>query len=78
MADRDARRPFRPDQGAGARLKAAGLANGIAVYPSSGTFDGIAGDHVIVAPPYNVTAAQVDEIVERAAAMASTAMAGLG
>ncbi len=77
VADRDTRQPFQPAQGASARLKAAGLANGIAVYPSSGTVDGVAGDHVIVAPPYNVTAAQVDEIVERVAAMASAAMAGI-
>jgi adenosylmethionine-8-amino-7-oxononanoate aminotransferase len=78
VADRETRRPFAPARGAGARLKAAGLAHGIAVYPSSGTMDGISGDHVIVAPPYNVTAAQVDEIVDRVAAMVGTAMDGLG
>ncbi len=40
--------------------------------------DGFSGDHVIVAPPYNVTAAQVDEIVDQVAAMVATALAGLG
>ncbi|MGI4942788.1 MAG: aspartate aminotransferase family protein [Janthinobacterium lividum] len=74
VADRDTRRPFAAKDGVSARLKAAGLANGIAVYPSSGTMDGVVGDHVIVAPPYNVTAAQVDEIVERTAAMINEAM----
>lgn len=77
VADRAARRPFPADKAAGARLKSAGLANGIAVYPSSGTMDGVVGDHVIVAPPYNVTAAEIDEIVGRVVAMVGTAMEGL-
>ncbi len=50
---------------------------GIAVLPVAGTVDGVAGDHVILAPPYNVTAAQVDDIVERTAAMVADAMTGI-
>lgn len=34
-------------------------------YPGSGTVDGIRGDHIIIAPAYNVTDADVDYIVER-------------
>jgi adenosylmethionine-8-amino-7-oxononanoate aminotransferase len=30
-----------------------------------GTIDGRQGDHVILAPPYNVTAAEIDMIVDR-------------
>ncbi|MGI4802262.1 MAG: aspartate aminotransferase family protein [Janthinobacterium lividum] len=77
VADRAERRPFAASAGVGAKLKQAGLANGIAIYPSSGTLDGVTGDHVIVAPPYNVTAAQVDEIVERTGLMVDTALAGV-
>jgi adenosylmethionine-8-amino-7-oxononanoate aminotransferase len=65
VADRATRLPFDPARGVGPRFRAAGLANGIALYPSSGTIDGVRGDHVIVAPPYIVNAAQVDEIVDR-------------
>ena len=65
VADRATRAPFDPARGVGPRFRAAGLANGIALYPSAGTIDGVRGDHVIVAPPYTVTAAQVDEIVDR-------------
>ncbi|KAI1881389.1 hypothetical protein JX265_000215 [Neoarthrinium moseri] len=36
---------------------------GIAVYPGTGTVDGISGDHVIVSPPYNTTADEIEEIV---------------
>ncbi|KAI0523636.1 exocyst complex protein exo70 [Xylaria bambusicola] len=34
----------------------------IAVYPSSGTADGINGDHIIVSPPYNISPADVEII----------------
>ncbi len=77
VADREARQPFAPDQGVGIRLKAAGLEHGIAVYPSSGTVDGVSGDHFIVSPAYVVTPTQVDEIVDRVAALVATATSGL-
>ena len=47
-ADRATRAPVDPARGVGPRFRAAGLANGIALYPSSGTIDGVRGDHVIV------------------------------
>lgn len=37
---------------------------GIAVYPGSGTADGVRGDHVIISPPYNITRADVELIVD--------------
>ncbi len=77
VADRETHQPFAPAFGVAARLKAAGLAHGIAVYPASGTMDGASGDHVIVAPPYTVTAAEVDTIVDRFAAAVDTGLAGL-
>jgi adenosylmethionine-8-amino-7-oxononanoate aminotransferase len=76
VADRTTRAPFDPARGIGARFKAAGLANGIALYPSSGTIDGVRGDHVIVAPPYIATAAQIDEIVDRLGRTVDAAVAG--
>ena len=36
---------------------------GLIVYPSSGNADGLAGDQVMVAPPFIVTDEQLDEIV---------------
>ena len=45
----------------------AGLKDGynVYVYPGSGTVDGIRGDHIIIAPAYNVTDDDVDFVVER-------------
>ena|ERR1700761_6979582 len=39
----------------------------ISLYPGSGTMDGHRGDHVIVAPAYNVTEDEIREIVDRTA-----------
>jgi adenosylmethionine-8-amino-7-oxononanoate aminotransferase len=41
------------------------MARGLMVYPMGGTIDGRNGDHVLLAPPFIVNAAQVDEIVGR-------------
>jgi len=36
---------------------------GIMMYPGIGSADGRRGDHLIIAPPYNVNAEEVDLIV---------------
>ena len=41
------------------------MARGLMVYPMGGTIDGVRGDHVLLAPPFIVTEAHVDAIVER-------------
>ena len=45
------------------RIKAEAMARGLMVYPMGGTIDGQAGDHVLVAPPFIIEDAQIDEIV---------------
>ncbi len=37
---------------------------GIILYPGTGSADGWTGDHVIIAPPYNVSAKDVEMIVK--------------
>lgn len=49
-------------------LKAELQSEGLLAYPSSGTADGIAGDHLLMAPPYTITSeeiGQITDIVER-------------
>ena len=36
----------------------------IYIYPGSGTVDGSNGDHVIIAPPYNITEADLRLVAE--------------
>lgn len=49
------------------RIQETGLdpAFGISLYAASGTVDGTRGDHVLLAPPYNVTKEEIDLIVEK-------------
>uniref|UniRef100_UPI00334234AE aspartate aminotransferase family protein n=1 Tax=Castellaniella defragrans TaxID=75697 RepID=UPI00334234AE len=50
-----------------ALLKRQAMANGLMIYPMGGTIDGVRGDHVLLAPPFICTAADIDGIVERLA-----------
>ena len=36
------------------------------MYPGTGSADGLKGDHIIIAPPYNITAEQIETIVAAA------------
>ena len=65
VSDRGRRTPFDPSWGIAERVKQAALDRGLAVYPSVGTLDGVRGDHVIVAPPFIATDADLTEIVDR-------------
>jgi adenosylmethionine-8-amino-7-oxononanoate aminotransferase len=48
-----------------AKLKAQAMRNGLLTYPAGGTVDGVQGDHVLLAPPFICTAADISEIVSR-------------
>ena len=65
VADRETKMPFDSALRVSARVKAEAFERGLLVYPGSGTVDGRQGDHVLLAPPYIVTDAEVDVIVER-------------
>jgi adenosylmethionine-8-amino-7-oxononanoate aminotransferase len=38
--------------------------HGISLYGGQGTADGIAGDHILLAPPYNTTREEIVRIAE--------------
>ena len=65
VADRASKAVFDPAGKLHARIGAEAFARGLACYPMGGTIDGRQGDHVLLAPPYNVTAAEIGMIVER-------------
>ena len=75
VKDRETREPFAPDRKVHNRVKAAAFQRGLLVYPGGGTIDGQRGDHVLLAPPYNVTNAELDVIVERLAQAVDAAIA---
>jgi adenosylmethionine-8-amino-7-oxononanoate aminotransferase len=63
VADRDTKATFDPAFKLSQRIKEAAQARGMLCYPASGTADGVRGDHILFAPPYIVTDAQLDDIV---------------
>jgi len=77
VSDRASKEPFDPALKLYARVKREAMARGLMVYPMGGTIDGVEGDHVLLAPPFIVEAAQVDAIVERLGSSLEAALAGV-
>ncbi|NBB69871.1 MAG: aspartate aminotransferase family protein, partial [Alphaproteobacteria bacterium] len=76
VADRATKQPFEPALALHARLKAEAMARGLMVYPMGGTVDGRRGDHVLLAPPFICTEADIDTIVDRLGAAVAAAVGG--
>jgi adenosylmethionine-8-amino-7-oxononanoate aminotransferase len=75
VRERASQAPFDPALGLHARIKARAFANGLLCYPMGGTIDGRHGDHVLLAPPFIVSEAEVQTIVERLATSIDEALA---
>jgi hypothetical protein len=75
VADRETKAPFDPARKTWLRLREAAMERGLICYPSGGCIDGKRGDHIILAPPYNLTAPQVTEVVDKLAAAIGAAIA---
>ncbi len=65
VADRESKTPLDPRRKFAATLKDVAMANGLICYPASGTADGVAGDHVLLAPPFNISDDELTTLVER-------------
>jgi adenosylmethionine-8-amino-7-oxononanoate aminotransferase len=65
--DRRSKKPFASTLRLHARIKQRAMAEGLICYPGGGTADGESGDHVLIAPPFNVTQPQIEEIVAKLA-----------
>jgi len=64
VEERGAKRPFDPRHKLNARIKAQAMAAGLLIYPMGGTIDGQHGDHVLLAPPFIVSAEQIEQIAD--------------
>jgi adenosylmethionine-8-amino-7-oxononanoate aminotransferase len=65
VANRETKQPFAAENQLAAKIKQAAQDLGLICYPSSGTADGVNGDHVLLAPPFTIDESHVDEIVEK-------------
>jgi len=77
VTDRTTKQVFDPALKLNERVKAEAIARGVAGYPMGGTIDGRQGDHYILAPPYIVTAAEIDTIIERLGDAVDAALKGI-
>lgn len=75
VEDREKKTPFPTLQHLAVRVKLQAMKRGLLVYPMSGTADGQAGDHVLLAHPFIVDAPTVEETVERLQAAIGAAIA---
>lgn len=64
VKDRSTKETFDPRIAFGYRVQKATFDAGVAVYPGACTVDGVVGDHVLLAPPYNITEEQLLVVVE--------------
>ena len=56
--------PFDPSRNVAAKIKNAAFAEGPICYPMSGTIDGRRGEHILLAPPFIIEDAQLDELTD--------------
>jgi adenosylmethionine-8-amino-7-oxononanoate aminotransferase len=78
VADRASKDPFALEQKLHAAVKAAAMQRGLLCYPMGGTIDGRRGDHVLLAPPFIVSDAALEEIVARLCDALDAALAEIG
>ena len=65
VRDRATREPLPPERAFSQALGRRAFEDGLIIYPCAGNVGGIAGDTVIVAPPYNTSEAELTELVEK-------------
>ena len=67
VADRTSKAPLTASLGIAAKVKKAAFDAGLICYPMAGTIDGVQGDHILLAPPFIIEEAQIDELVAKLA-----------
>jgi adenosylmethionine-8-amino-7-oxononanoate aminotransferase len=66
VADRETRAIFPPALGVGRRVAAAALRRGLVILAGQpGVMEGVAGDHLLLAPPYVITPAEIEVTVNQ-------------
>jgi adenosylmethionine-8-amino-7-oxononanoate aminotransferase len=75
VQDRATKAPFDPAKRLHAAVKRRAMANGLLVYPMGGTIDGVRGDHVLLAPPFIASRADIERIVDLLAVSIDDALA---
>jgi adenosylmethionine-8-amino-7-oxononanoate aminotransferase len=65
VRDPDSRDPFAPELAVSQRIARHAFGDGLIVYPCAGHVAGIAGDTIVIAPPYNASEPELAELIEK-------------
>jgi adenosylmethionine-8-amino-7-oxononanoate aminotransferase len=76
VRDRRTRLPFAAERALSFDIGARAFADGLICYPCAGNVDGTAGDTIIIAPPYNASDAELEEIVTKLERAVDAALSG--
>lgn len=75
VEDRETKKPFDPARKLHTKIKANAFEAGLICYPMGGTIDGVNGDHILLAPPFIIEDAQIDEVVTKLSGAITGALA---
>jgi adenosylmethionine-8-amino-7-oxononanoate aminotransferase len=74
VADRASRRPFARERNLSFDIGARAFADGLICYPCAGNVDGTNGDTLIIAPPYNASDSELEEILAKLTSAVAAAL----
>jgi adenosylmethionine-8-amino-7-oxononanoate aminotransferase len=66
--------PFARDRALSFDIGRRAFADGLICYPCSGNVDGASGDTIIIAPPYNASDSELEEILNKLTAAVESAL----
>jgi adenosylmethionine-8-amino-7-oxononanoate aminotransferase len=65
VRDRATREPFPAERALSQSIGRSAFEDGLIIYPCAGNVDGVMGDTIIVAPPFNASEAELAELIEK-------------
>jgi len=65
VKDQKTKEPFETSVNVKGKITDNTLEEGLVVYPGGGSVDGVRGDHILLAPPINITREEVDLLYDR-------------
>jgi adenosylmethionine-8-amino-7-oxononanoate aminotransferase len=74
VRDRKTKMPFARDRALSFDIGRRAFADGLICYPCSGNVDGASGDTIIIAPPYNASDSELEEILNKLTAAVESAL----
>lgn len=76
VKDRVTKEPLNPASKTHNKVQKAAMDQGLMVYGMGGTIDGRSGDHVLIAPPYIISASHEEELVDKFATAVNLSCSG--